>query len=184
MDWVNQEQAIPVKRLLGVLPNSPGKYAFFVDQLDSLPALFRAEAKTRLIPNLLYVGKADISLHVRVWEQECQHLRPATLFRSVGAMLGFRSPMGGRNYEFAPVDKAKIVNWIAESLSVAWDTTPQPGSQRDGERVIIRHFAPLLNIQNNPAKFAELARLRGLCRAGLAERNTTGLPSDGRNRQT
>jgi hypothetical protein len=54
-------------------PRAPGKYAFFVDSLDNLPSQFAKEAKTRPLPQLVYLGKADVSLAQRVWQEECLH---------------------------------------------------------------------------------------------------------------
>jgi hypothetical protein len=168
MKWLTVASAVPCSQLQARIPHSPGKYAFFVDTPDSLPEIFRAEARTRRTPSLLYIGKADVSLFVRVWEQECQHLRPGTFFRSIGAMLGYRSPNGGKNYEFASADKARIVTWIMDHLQVSWDCRSQVGSHRDGERELIKQFAPLMNIQSNPRPFNPLKTLRALCRAGTA----------------
>jgi hypothetical protein len=165
-DWVQFERSIPVFGAETLLPDSPGKYAFFVENVDRLPELFAREALTRPFPRLIYIGKADVSLAARVWHEECQHRRPGTFFRSVGAMLGFRSPKGGRNYEFASGDKQFVIGWIAKNLRVAWDTNGPVGSQFDGEQALIKRFAPLLNLQGNPRKFAELSRLRAICRAG------------------
>lgn len=165
-DWLRYEQAITVRGAAASLPQSPGKYAFFIDQLENLPELFRVEALTRANSRLLYIGKTDSSLFVRVWEQECQHLRPGTFFRSIGAMLGYKSPDGGRNYEFSYQDRQRVVDWIKEHLLVAWDSSPTTGSHLTGEKTLIRQHKPLLNIKDNPLKFRELERLREICRIG------------------
>jgi hypothetical protein len=164
--WVQFERAIPVRDVAARLPHSPGKYAFFADEVGRLPEPFSQEAMTRPVPALLYIGKADVSLVQRVWLEECQHRRPGTFFRSVGAMLGYRSPKGGRNYEFAPDDKQRVIEWIAGNLRVAWQAGALDRSHRIGEQVLINRFPPLLNLQGNPRKFAELSRLRAACRAG------------------
>lgn len=149
-----------------LLPNSPGKYAFFIGDLGQLPPAFQREARKRTDPRLLYIGKADVSLFVRVWEQECQHRRPGTFFRSVGAMLGYRSPKGGRNYEFSAGDRQAVIDWILANLVVSWTSESVAGSHRESEAELIRRYMPLLNLQGNPAKLAELERLRALCRKG------------------
>lgn len=166
MDWIDISEAAAVCDAHARLPHKPGKYAFFARSLLDLPQDFQAEATTRLAPSLLYIGKADTSLFTRVWEQECLHKRPGTFFRSVGAMLGYRSPKGGRNYEFGNSDKQEIIRWINDYLLVVWNESAVSGSHRQTERALIQHFQPLLNIQNNPRKFAELQRLRAICRAG------------------
>ena len=165
-DWLAFSNTIVVSACGGKIPDQAGKYAFHVRSLDYLPEQFRNEADSRAIPTLLYIGKADSSLYERVWLQECQHRRPGTFFRSVGAMLGYRSPLGGRNYEFDSRDKATVVDWIASHLTLAWTTDPTEGSQRATEAQLIQTFAPLLNIQGNPRKFDELQRLRAMCRMG------------------
>ena len=164
--WVEFDRAIPVRKVEARLPHSPGKYAFFIEEVGRLPKPFVHEAMTRPVPALLYIGKADVSLAQRVWLEECQHRRPGTFFRSVGAMLGYNSPRGGRNYEFAPIDKQRVVAWIASNLRVAWQAEVLEQSHRVGEQALISQFVPLLNLQGNPRKFAELSRLRAVCRAG------------------
>lgn len=165
-DWIRLERAVRVRDVTSLLPPVPGKYAFFVRELTDLPKGFHSEAMSREIPRLLYIGKADRNLFVRVWEQECQHKRPGTFFRSVGAMLGYQSPRGGKNYEFAVQDKKQVVEWIADRLLVAWDVKPIDGSHVISEKALIRQYAPLLNIAGNPLKFRELERLRAICRTG------------------
>lgn len=135
-DWIRFDKAIPVSSVQPLLPNSPGKYAFFIEDVDCLPEVFAREARTRPEPRLIYIGKADVGLAQRVWHEECQHRRPGTFFRSIGAMLGLRSPRGGRNYEFAPHDTQFVIEWIAKKtenrlasrkvkqLSLRWRTSP------------------------------------------------------------
>ncbi len=165
-DWDWFDRAIPVMDAEAVLPDSPGKYAFLVEDIDRLPEAFSLEARTRPHPGLIYIGKADVGLKQRVWHEECRHRRPGTFFRSVGAMLGLTSPKGGRNYEFAPDDKRFVIEWIARNLKVVWRVEEAAGSHFDGEQALIRRFTPLLNLQGNPRKFDELSRLRAICRAG------------------
>ena len=167
--WIQFERATPVCEVEALLPRSPGKYAFFVEAVGRLPKPFVQEAMTRPVPTLLYIGKADVSLAQRVWLEECQHRRPGTFFRSVGAMLGYKSPKGGPNYEFAPSDKHRVIEWIASNLRVAWQAEVLEQSHRVGEQALISEFLPLLNLQGNPRKFAELTRLRAVCRAGNSD---------------
>ncbi len=166
VEWANVERAIAVAKVEPLLPNAPGKYAFFVDSLENLPCSFQIEARRRLIPRLIYIGKADVSLWQRVWQEECHHRRPGTFFRSVGAMLGYVSPKGGKNYEFAPDDKQRIIEWIGRHLLVAWHSEKLDQSHAVSERELIIRFMPLLNLQGNPLKLLELQRLRAICRNG------------------
>jgi hypothetical protein len=167
--WVSIENAIPARNADRCLPRESGKYAFFVMTTDRLPALFREEAMRRPDPRLLYIGKADRSLFQRVWRQECQHRSPGTFFRSVGAMLGYLSPKGGKNFEFSPEDKTAIIDWIAENLSVAWSTEPADGEHCESEKALIETFQPVLNIAGIKPGFAELKRLRAICRRGQVD---------------
>ncbi|WP_309752249.1 GIY-YIG nuclease family protein [Novosphingobium sp.] len=164
--WLQFENAVAVRKVEAHLPHEPGKYAFFVENVSRLPEQFMREATTRPIPRLLYIGKADVSLVQRVWLEECQHRSPGTFFRSVGAMLGYKSPKGGRNYEFSPGDKMRVIEWIADNLRVTWHAEVLKQSHRIGEQALINQFLPLLNLQGNPRKFSELSRLRAACRSG------------------
>jgi hypothetical protein len=168
-DWIAFERAVPVAKVATIIPRDPGKYAFFVNDIDVLPQAFRSEAATRADQRLLYIGKADVSLFTRAYEQECLHRRPGTFFRSVGAMLGYRSPKGGRNYEFSKEDKQAVASWIATNLRIAWTSEPVLGSHGTSEGLLITQHRPLLNLSGNPRKFGELQRLRDLCRRGQSD---------------
>lgn len=70
-----------------VLPGEPGYYAIYLDSAASLPDL-------KLVldsePKLLYVGIATQSLQDRLVAQDLRHRNPASFFRSLGAILGYR----------------------------------------------------------------------------------------------
>ena len=160
---------MPVSRASELLPTKRGKYAFFVDSRESLPNSFREDAGSRPIPRPIYLGKADVGLLTRVWKRECQHLKPATMFRSIGAMLGYRSPDGGRNYEVSSADKRRVTDGIAAHLLVAWRAGTIVGTHATAEEVLIHRYTSLLNILHNPRKSLELCVLRTVCRAGQVQ---------------
>ncbi len=153
---------MPVSGAAAKLPREPGLYAFFVDDPRCLPDPFGSMLAARSDRHLLYVGQASRSLYKRVWEQECRHRGPGTCFRSVGVMLGYVSPLGGRNFEFAPDDKVRIAAWMAGHLAVAWTT--QFADMFREEKAAIRQHQPLLNLNHNPQASAHLRRLRALSR--------------------
>jgi hypothetical protein len=158
------KNSVRVSEIETILPDSPGLYAFYLDENVRLPDLFAEEL--RLLPDnrLLYVGQASRSLYERVWNQECRHRSPGTFFRSIGVMLGFISPAGGKNFKFAPDDQNAIKAWIANSLRVAWSHDPVADEIGPAEKAIIKAMTPLLNLKDNPRKFQELERLRTISR--------------------
>lgn len=150
------------------IPNIPGIYAIRIKNSDTLPNEFRNELKRRH-ESLLYIGKATTSLRKRLWEEELHTQRPATFFRSIGAILGFLPPKGSlrdrqnqSNYRFSPADNAKIIHWIEENLLVNFVVCNN--AIEDIERSIINETTPLINIQNNPNPFNRLIELREKCR--------------------
>ena len=163
-DWVLSSRRVAASYAGDALPQSPGLYAVFVDDPGRLPKSFGRELAARSNPHLLYVGQASVSLHDRVWEAEFQHKSPGTFFRSVGVTLGYVSPKGGKNFEFAAPDKALITNWIKRHLEVAWTTTVQ--KLNDQEKAAIRRHCPLLNLKDNPKKLPLLTALRATSRRG------------------
>ena len=92
----------------------------------------------------------------------------ASFFRSLGAVLGFRPPVGSLwgktnqcNYRFSPSDTATVIEWINEHLSVQW--LCRSTTLANMEREAIHRYRPLLNIAHNPAPSPELEKLRAVC---------------------
>lgn len=163
--WLNGAARIPAAAVEQQLPRSSGVYAIFGDA-KALPPPFRAALNTRPHPDLIYVGQASASLWQRVWNEEFHHKRPGTFFRSVGVMLGYVSPTGGRNFRFAPSDREAVTSWILTHLSIAWNSTMADDQITDFERHLIENSMPLLNIQGNPAKLPLLQQLRAQSQMG------------------
>ena len=152
------------------LPNSPGYYSIWTVSESSIPPSFRGRVldQSGAKYSLLYIGIATRSLRMRLGNQELQHRSPATFFRSIGAILGYR-PMSGSlplkskssNYKFSAADTAQIVNWIQNDLRVAWVEEIEPDESVEVD--LIRKHTPPLNIKHNPKSVSALRDLRALC---------------------
>lgn len=157
---------IPVNVLKeGIIPDQPGIYCIKLKDDVTLPYPFDSIRKDRII----YIGISESSLKKRLWDQELNHKSPATFFRSIGAILGFRPPKGSlrnkknkRNYKFSLEDTKKIITWMHNSLLVNWETLPEEELKSVEER-LIWNLCPLINISKNPNKSIELEKLRKEC---------------------
>lgn len=148
------------------IPNSPGFYAIRVRDIKVLPEMFRCELENRH-ENLLYIGIASKNLRKRLWEEELHAKRPATFFRSIGAMLGFLPPKGSlslnsSNYKFSPEDNNMIINWMGKSLLINF--IEYNGKLDNIEKFLINKYQPIINIEHNPDPFIPLKELRKKCR--------------------
>lgn len=164
------ERAVPINRAgEQACRGTTGLYAIFIDSANSLPDPFRHQ----LIQNattLIYVGKSDSCLHTRLVLQDLQHKSPATFFRGIGAVLGYRPPPGSlklaknkNNYKFGPDDTARIIGWINEHLRILCVPMTSEEIER-WEKIAIGELRPLLNSAHNPDAMSELAELREECR--------------------
>ena len=148
------------------VPDNPGYYAIFLNRSDkSFPAILRRQPQLEPI----YIGIAKQSLLNRLVHQDLRHRGASSFFRSLGAVLGFRPPIGSLcglrnkcNYKFSLSDTHTIVEWINENLSVRW-LVKQPALIAH-ERAAIQRHRPLLNITHNPTAASEVKRLRLVCR--------------------
>ena len=150
------------------VPDKPGYYSIWVDKANSLPEPFSTELRIRK-SNLLYIGIASGSLKSRLVEQELQHKKPATFFRSLGAVLGYRPAKGSlanktnkSNYRFSISDSEEIKEWIKRHLKIQFASVDI--IERNIESTIIRESVPLFNGTHNPKKSGELSKLRSECR--------------------
>jgi len=161
--------ALRVPKAIHLVDRKPGLYSIFIDD----PKLITECFSSRLIQrktNLLYVGSAKDSLYRRLIEQELRHKRPATFFRSIGAVLGFRPAPGSlagksnkANFRFSKSDTEQIIRWIDAHLLVRW--LPIAFDELVSvEPMVIRELRPLFNARENPDTCKELADLRKLCR--------------------
>lgn len=149
------------------VPNRPGLYAIHVSDTGALPQPFLSHAEKRG-HDLIYLGIARQSLSRRLLGQELRARGHGTFFRSVGALLGYRPPIGSlvgqgntKNYTFAPEDNQSIIDWINTNLLVNW--MEFSGAHAVEESSLIREHLPLLNLQGNPAALPELSALRAEC---------------------
>ena len=151
------------------VPDSPGYYAIFVNCSGRLPLPFPEILRRQLQRELIYIGIAKESLRYRLVHQDLHHRGSSSFFRSLGAVLGFRPPIGSLyglrnkcNYKFSRSDTLKIIKWINENLSVRW-LAKQPALIAS-ERAAIQSHQPLLNITHNSSASSEVKGLRVVCR--------------------
>ena len=117
---------------------------------------------------IIYIGKSESSLRERLWDQELNHKKAATFFRSIGAMLGKRPPKGSlyggtsKNFEFDYMDTEEIKKWMRQSLLVNFVPVPK-NSIKSIESKLIEKYCPLVNIQGNPQKSKSLMDVRKEC---------------------
>lgn len=146
-------------------PLTRGMYAIMVDDEDSLPKEFADELKKRN-HKLLYIGITTATLRSRLWSQELHAERPATFFRSMGAILGFLPRFGSmsestRNYKFSSEDNQKIIDWFSNHLLINFITMSE--NIKEEETRLISEYKPIINIAKNPYKMKELESLRKKC---------------------
>lgn len=153
---------------LNDLPDTPGLYSIHIQNFDILPTKLGTELR-RQDDTLLYIGKTTKSLRKRLWEEELHAQRPATFFRTIGAVLGFRPPkssLAGKsnqcNYRFSSDDNAKIIQWIEDNLLVNFIECTNNINYI--EKHLIQEAKPLMNIQNNPKPFEFVIKSRKECR--------------------
>lgn len=148
------------------IPNVSGIYAIRIRDISILPEKFRCELENR-DENLLYVGIASQSLRERLWNDELHAKKSATFFRSIGAMLGMLPPKGSLslksyNYKFSAEDNKKIIEWMEQSLLINFVTNND--DIKSIEKVIIKKYQPIINIEHNPYPFTPLKDMRAECR--------------------
>ena len=158
---------IPVYELnADKVPAAPGIYCIKLRKGVPLPAKF---GKVRE-DGIIYIGQASKSLKERLWEEELNHKRPATFFRSIGAMLGYLPPKGSlfgkktNNYKFGKEDMESIRKWMRQSLLVNF-IAMDPSMIDDTEMALIKKYSPLANIKHNPESKDELKAARKKCEA-------------------
>lgn len=152
----------------GDVPDRFGLYAIRVRKVETLPEPFRSIAQAR-DSRLIYLGEATgQTLRRRFLGNELRGHGHGTFFRSIGAVLGYRPPVGSlvgkanpRNYRFSPADTALIVDWINAHLEVSW--TAFADGIHASEVTLIRKHTPLLNLRDNPRALPELSTLRAEC---------------------
>ncbi|WP_058302156.1 GIY-YIG nuclease family protein [Gorillibacterium timonense] len=145
------------------VPGQPGVYCIAISDVNLLTDPFRTELITRN-HKILYVGQASNSLLERLVHQDLRHKSPASFFRSIGAVIGYRPVKGfSKNYKFSVEDTMKIINWINVNLFVSWHIVDKELLDVT-ERALINDLKPIMNIKDNPYKLKELQDLRKQCR--------------------
>src|SRR4051794_32840843 len=112
-----EAKILPIALADRSVPTDPGFYSIFVDTPESLPAPFD-EYLRRKATQLIYIGVASRSLFERLVQQDLRHCHPSSFFRGIGAVLGYRPPIGSlvglrnqNNYKFSKDDTDAIVTW-------------------------------------------------------------------------
>lgn len=148
------------------IPNVPGLYCIKLKNGVELPEKFGTIREDGII----YIGIASKSLKERLWEQELNHKRPATFFRSIGAMLGYLPPKGSlggrsntRNYRFNSYDTGLIKKWMRDSLLVNFVKVTDIRQLEKIEKDLIRKYTPLVNLAHNPRASEALKEARRKC---------------------
>lgn len=168
---MNEEKFVKVKELKeNYIPNQSGLYAIRIDNMDVLPEEFIKVLKQRK-HNILYIGISKGSLRQRLWHEELHIEKPATFFRSIGSMLGYRPPknslsLKSRNYRFCPEDIREIIQWMEENLKVNYICVNE-ALLESIEKGLIKKYIPLVNIKHNPCKCPQIETLRKRC-VGIA----------------
>lgn len=147
------------------IPESKGVYAIRIIDINAMPNDFAQMLKDRN-HNLLYIGISKSSLRQRLWEEELHLKRPATFFRSIGAILGYMPPKGSlknssRNYRFSQKDEIAIIRWMEKNLLVNFITLDCNIDKV--EDYLIKTYKPIINISKNPCKSSVLVKLRDKC---------------------
>lgn len=149
------------------VPDSRGYYAIFLAAPGALPPPFLDHISST---GLIYLGiAAKLSLRARLVDQELRSKGPATFFRSIGAILGYKPPIGSlrgqkntRNYKFDEGTTERIISWINDNLELSWVESSEPDEELESR--LIESLTPIINIKHNPRKLEALLELREECR--------------------
>lgn len=144
------------------IPNKSGIYCIKLREGSTLPSKFGKIREDRII----YIGKASTSLRKRLWEEELNHKKAATFFRSIGTMLNYlpKGSFGGKpaNYKFSEEDTDAIRKWMKRSLRVNFIKVKET-EIINIEDALIKKYTPLVNISKNPKASEELRNARLHC---------------------
>jgi hypothetical protein len=150
-----------------LVPNHSGQYCDRGIDIVDLPLPYREAILTRN-HNIMYIGIATKSLKTRFLGQELRAKGHGTLFRSIGAMLGYLPTKGSlvgkvncRNFKFSIDNSRQIIEWINKNLIVNWIAFE--GDFEALETTLIAQYRPLLNIDKNPEALALLRHARAEC---------------------
>jgi hypothetical protein len=150
------------------LDKERGYYSIWITDINKLPVIYQDELKKRNT-KLLYIGIAEITLLQRLFLQDLQHKNPATFFRSIGAVSGYRPESGSlfgkvnqTNYYFSKKDTSEIISWNDTNLEISFCCVKQ--IKRRDETTLIKKYTPILNWTHNPTKFQPLKIVKDECR--------------------
>lgn len=145
--------------------DSSGLYCIRLNENSRLPDRYQNILDDREF-KYIYIGKATTTLRRRL-EEELEHIRPGTFFRSIGCVLGYRPIYGHlrgmvnqNNYRFSQDDKMRIIDWLNDNIEVS---IVKYEGDFSIEAELIRKYCPLLNIKHNPNILHELIVDRHEC---------------------
>lgn len=166
-DWINELHFRGAGEIDQLVPNHAGLYCVRIQEVHQLPVQYRDALLVRK-HNIMYIGIASKSLKTRFLGQELRAKGHGTLFRSIGAMLGYLPPKGSllgkankRNYKFSADVERQVIEWINKNLVVNWIV--YDGDFETIETALIVRHRPLLNIDKNPDALEILKRARAEC---------------------
>ena len=145
--------------------NGRGLYCIRLKENSRLPERYQNILDSREF-KYIYIGKATATLRSRL-QEELEHRRPGTFFRSIGCVLGYQ-PIPGHligmsnqnNYIFSDEDTDRITDWLNSNVEVSIIKHDVDFSI---ETELIRRYCPLLNIRHNPERLNELEEDRLEC---------------------
>lgn len=144
-----------------------GLYSISVKSVQVLPQLFQDELLSNNSP-IIYIGVGERSIYERL-QEECKGKSNGTFFRGIGALLGYKPPVGSlldkvnkKNYRFSKTDRNNIVSWMNDNLN--FNFIKREDDLLSIEKALIKLYCPILNTTHNPAKSKFLASMRKSCR--------------------
>ncbi|WP_205461755.1 GIY-YIG nuclease family protein [Mangrovibacterium lignilyticum] len=164
---MNENNFKPANKIEELVPNRPGVYCIRIKEVSLLSEPFRKILNERG-HNIIYIGIASQNLRTRFFNQELNAIGHGTFFRSLGAVLGYKPPVGSllgkrnkRNYKFSNSDECQIIDWIKNNIIVNWQEYDKELDEFESELIV--KYLPLLNLAKNPAASDKLKALRAEC---------------------
>lgn len=164
---MNEKNFKSASNIDNLVPHNPGIYCIHIGDINKFPKPLNKYLDERQ-HNIIYIGIATENLKRRFLNQELRANGHGTFFRSIGAVLGYRPPIGSlvtkankRNYKFSLSDEQKIIKWINDNLIVNW--VEFCGDLERLETELIAKYKPLINIAKNPLALSYISDLRKEC---------------------
>lgn len=155
-------EAAALDRSLEALPQAPGVYAFYADDLPDALAPF---APAGLGPTTLYVGQTGDSVRCRIEQHLFRDARVSTLRGNLGllvqAAMGLELVRVPGKRQFCFMDEAPITDWLRHNTRIGVSVLDNPGQV---EAIWLGSEPGLLNISGRTPtplskKIRELRRL-------------------------